>query len=60
MFAAIWPTACLSMPRTITTVGCGTSNSMPFGGFTVMVWENPSASSMSLPFAVSKAGTERR
>jgi hypothetical protein len=31
--AAISPTACLSMPLTITSVGVGTSNEIPCGAF---------------------------
>ncbi len=34
MSAATWPTSCLSIPRTISSVGWGTSNSMPSGAST--------------------------
>ena len=37
--AAVWPTACLSIPRTTTCVGVGTSNSMPGRGVMLTGWE---------------------
>ena len=37
--AAIRPTSCLSIPRTVTCVGAGTSNSMPGRGVILTGWE---------------------
>src|SRR5437588_3480160 len=57
MLAAISPTACLSLPRTVIRLGAGTSNSMPSGAGTVTGCEYPTASSRALPFSTARYPT---
>src|ERR671917_1398670 len=47
--AAIWPTRCLSMPRTTIVPGFGTSNSIPSRGLMVTGCEYPTCRWMSCP-----------
>src|SRR5215217_7470404 len=47
--AAIWPTRCLSMPRTTIVAGFGISNSMPSRGLIVTGCEYPTCRLMSRP-----------
>ncbi len=49
MFAAASPTACLSMPLTVTRLLPSTENVIPAGGSTSTGCEKPRANSSELP-----------
>src|SRR3954466_14196808 len=52
MRAAVSPTSCLSIPRTTTSVGCGTSKSIPSGASMFTGCEYPRASTSVFPLQV--------
>src|SRR4029453_2100426 len=52
--AAVWPTCCLSMPFTSTSVWLGTSNVIPAGGSTTTGCEKPTCSSSACPRSAAR------
>src|SRR5690348_8004584 len=55
--AAVWPTICLSMPRTTICVGIGTSNEIPSRGLILTECEYPTCSSRSVPESAARYPT---